>query len=84
MSESAKPEPEIAAKAPIVMELEPGTYYWCACGKSEDQPFCDCSHVGTGIEPLKFEIKEKRRVALCLCKHTKKPPFCDGFHSKLK
>jgi len=76
-------EPEIAAKEPAVLELEPGTYYWCACGRSKDQPFCDGSHEGTGISPLLFNISEKKQVALCQCKHTKEPPFCDGTHKTL-
>ncbi len=76
-------EPVIAAKEPKVMELEPGTYYWCACGRSKNQPFCDGSHEGTDLAPVAFEIKEKQTVALCNCKHTKNPPFCDGSHNEL-
>jgi CDGSH-type Zn-finger protein len=76
-------EPHIAAKSPKVMELEPGTYYWCACGKSSNQPFCDGSHAGTNCEPQAFELSEKKTVALCQCKHSKNPPFCDGSHAKL-
>ncbi len=76
-------EPEIAATEPDVRTLEPGTYYWCACGRSKDQPFCDGSHQGTGIEPVSFEITETRQVALCQCKRTATPPFCDGSHKNL-
>ncbi len=76
-------EPVIAAKEPAVLTLEPGTYYWCACGRSKDQPFCDGSHEGTGIEPVAFEIDERKQVTLCLCKHTATPPWCDGAHKKL-
>ena len=75
--------PEIAAKVPAIMELEPGTYHWCACGKSQNQPFCDGSHEGTDFTPLEFTIDEKKKVALCLCKRTKTPPFCDGAHKEL-
>lgn len=73
----------IAAKHPHVCELEPGTYHWCACGRSKNQPFCDGSHEGTDFTPRTFEIKEKQRVALCQCKQTKNPPFCDGSHTDL-
>lgn len=73
----------IAAKVPSVMELEPGTYYWCACGKSANQPFCDGSHKGCGFEPKELVVTEKRKVALCQCKHTSTPPFCDGCHKNL-
>ncbi len=76
-------KPEIPQKAPIVMELEAGTYYWCACGKSKKQPYCDGSHEGTVFNPVKQEIKEKKTVAWCACKHSKNAPFCDGYHSKL-
>ena len=76
-------EPIVAAKAPAVLELEAGTYWWCRCGRSKKQPFCDSSHKGTGIEPMEFRIDQKRRVALCQCKHTAKPPFCDGTHKQL-
>jgi len=73
----------IAAKKPKVIELEPGTYCWCACGRSKSQPFCDGSHEGTDFEPVAFDIAEKQSVALCQCKHTKNPPFCDGTHDSL-
>ena len=77
------PEPVIAAKKPVVLELEPGTYHWCACGRSANQPFCDGSHAGTGFTPVTFEVTEKKKLALCLCKHTEDAPYCDGSHRKL-
>ena len=76
-------DPVIAAKLPAVLELEPGTYWWCRCGRSQKQPYCDGSHKGTGLEPLEFKVAEKKRVALCQCKHTANAPFCDGAHGKL-
>jgi CDGSH-type Zn-finger protein len=76
-------EPIIAQKSPIVQKVEPGTYFWCACGKSKSQPFCDGVHKGSGFVPLKTEIKEAKTVAWCGCKHTKNAPFCDGSHAKL-
>ena len=76
-------KPRIAAKQPAVISLDPGTYQWCLCGRSRDQPFCDGSHQGTGIEPVEFILDEKKEVALCMCKQTKTPPFCDGTHQTL-
>lgn len=76
-------EVKIAARLPVVMELEAGEYYWCACGRSANQPFCDGSHAGTGITPLAFTAQEGKKVALCQCKHTGNPPYCDGSHAKL-
>jgi len=76
-------KPRIAAKEPAVLTLEAGTYYWCQCGRSRDQPFCDGSHHGTGIEPIEFSLSETQEVALCQCKQTKTPPYCDGTHETL-
>jgi len=83
MRKSDISEPVIAAKEPAVLELEAGTYYWCACGKSANQPFCDGSHEGSDFTPKVFEISEKQSIALCQCKHSKNPPFCDGSHAEL-
>jgi CDGSH-type Zn-finger protein len=66
-----------------VLELDAGTYYWCQCGESQKQPFCDGSHAGTEFSPVKLELDEGKRVALCQCKHTDNPPLCDGSHSAL-
>jgi CDGSH-type Zn-finger protein len=76
-------KPTIAGKAPVVTTLEAGEYYWCACGRSQNQPFCDGSHKGTSFSPVTFTIDTKKKVALCLCKQTGNPPFCDGTHKKL-
>lgn len=76
-------EPVCAQKLPYAVELEAGDYWWCCCGRSADQPFCDGSHKETDFEPLKFSLTEKAKVYLCGCKHTKTPPYCDGSHNDL-
>jgi CDGSH iron-sulfur domain-containing protein 3 len=76
-------EPIIFQKGPIVQKMEPGTYFWCACGRSKTQPFCDGSHKGTGLAPKEAEITEARTVAWCACKHSHNAPFCDGTHGTL-
>ena len=73
----------IADRKPIVLELEPGNYKWCACGRSKNQPWCDGSHRDTGITPQLVVIEEKKRCVMCNCKHSQKAPFCDGTHKNL-
>ncbi|HLB94553.1 MAG TPA: CDGSH iron-sulfur domain-containing protein [Nitrospiria bacterium] len=76
-------KPKIAQRSPFVEEMEPGTYYWCQCGRSNDQPFCDGSHKGTGFTPIEVKITEAKKVAWCGCKHSNNKPYCDGTHAKL-
>lgn len=77
-------EPVIAAKEPVKVELEKGKeYYWCTCGRSANQPFCDGSHRGTSFTPKAFVAEDDGEAYLCQCKHTKNAPFCDGTHAKL-
>lgn len=74
-------EPTRAGDAPLAIELEAGkTYYWCACGLSKKQPFCDGSHKGSGMTPTAFTAEKTGKAYLCACKQTKNPPYCDGSH----
>jgi CDGSH-type Zn-finger protein/mannose-6-phosphate isomerase-like protein (cupin superfamily) len=78
------PDPLVAKQGPYFVELKAGrTYFWCACGRSARQPFCDGSHAGTGFTPMKFIAREDREAVLCGCKHTRAGPFCDGTHNNL-
>jgi CDGSH-type Zn-finger protein len=74
-------EPKIADKKPAVLDLEPGQYFWCSCGQSQNQPFCDGGHKGSDFKPLLVQIEAKQQVALCQCKRTGGPPYCDGTHN---
>ena len=76
-------EPDVPQKLPYVMEMEPGVYMWCACGKSDNQPFCDGSHDGTAFSPIREKVEEKKKVAWCGCKHTGNAPMCDGSHQNV-
>jgi CDGSH-type Zn-finger protein len=77
-------EPTIAQKAPYAVEVEAGqSYWWCACGKSQDQPFCDGSHKTTAFSPVQFTAEETCTVYLCGCKRTAGKPHCDGTHKTL-
>jgi CDGSH-type Zn-finger protein len=76
--------PEIGGRQPIALDAKAGdTYWWCACGRSKSQPFCDGSHAGTAFTPLEWTADRDRRVMLCACKRTAKKPLCDGTHAKL-
>jgi CDGSH-type Zn-finger protein len=76
-------EPACPQKQPCAVELAPGDYWWCACGQSKKQPFCDGSHKTTAFVPVKFTVTEAAKKWLCACKRTKNPPFCDGTHKSL-
>lgn len=76
--------PEIAQKSPFAVAVEAGkSYWWCACGRSKGQPFCDGSHQGTGLGPIEYKAAESGTVYFCGCKHSGGSPLCDGSHHKL-
>lgn len=77
------PDPIVAQKSPYSVELAPGTYWWCACGRSKNQPFCDGSHKGSEFTPIKLEVSEAAKFTLCGCKHSRNKPLCDGSHRSL-
>lgn len=75
---------EIAARTPFAIEVEKGKdYYYCSCGRSKAQPFCDGSHQGTSFSPALFTADENKTVYFCGCKQSKNAPFCDGSHQSL-
>jgi CDGSH-type Zn-finger protein len=77
-------EPVVAARAPSKVSLEAGKdYWWCACGRSQNQPFCDGSHKGSGLVPMKYTAGKSGDHWLCACKHSSKKPLCDGTHKTL-
>ena len=76
-------KPEIAQKGPYGIELEAKDYYWCACGKSDQQPFCSGAHKESEFVPKKFTPDEPKKYWLCGCKQTGNAPYCDGTHKAL-
>ena len=77
-------KPEIAQKAPYPVDVEAGKkYWWCACGRSKKQPFCDGSHKGSEFSPMEYTADKAGKVWFCGCKQTAKAPLCDGTHNKL-
>jgi len=73
-------KPVCAQNSPIKVDLEAGQYWWCSCGLSKKQPFCDGSHKGTSFTPQMFKLDEPQTLWLCACKKTSKAPNCDGSH----
>lgn len=74
----------VAQKGPYPIDVQAGkTYFWCACGRSRKQPFCDGSHKGTEFTPVKYDATAAKAVFFCGCKHSAKSPLCDGTHGKL-
>ena len=76
--------PKVPQRAPFAVEVAAGNdYWWCACGRSAKQPFCDGSHKGTGLAPVKYSADRDGRAFFCGCKHTANAPLCDGSHKNL-
>ena len=76
--------PAIAQKAPFGVEVEAGkSYWWCACGESKRQPFCDGSHAGSPFEPMRYDCAQSGTVWFCGCKQSRNRPLCDGSHNSI-
>ena len=74
----------VASNAPMPVEVEAGkTYFWCSCGRSDNQPFCDGSHQETSLTPVKYEAESDETVYFCCCKQTGNQPRCDGSHQNI-
>ena len=74
----------VAQASPFEVNVTEGkNYFWCACGRSQKQPFCDGSHKDTGLTPVAYKAARTGTVYFCGCKQTSKSPLCDGTHSSL-
>jgi len=77
-------KPHVAQKSPIAVEVEEGkSYFWCTCGLSAKQPFCDGAHKETDFTPMKYDTSDSGEKRFCACKQTGKQPFCDGSHQSI-
>jgi CDGSH-type Zn-finger protein len=77
-------KPTVAQQAPYAVDVEAGkTYWWCACGNSRKQPFCDGSHKAGPYLPLEYKAEAAVKLYFCGCKHSANKPLCDGSHKKL-
>lgn len=83
MSDLKETNAKVAGTKSIKLDMTPGVYYYCTCGESKNQPFCDGSHKTTEFNPMEFTITEAKTYAFCSCKKSLKEPFCDGGHKKL-
>ena len=86
-----KTKAKVAGAGPMGIAVKAGqTYYWCACGHSKTQPWCDGSHMtvneeeGTKFQPVAWTAEKDDTKYLCMCKQTSTAPLCDGSHMKLQ
>lgn len=77
-------KPTIAGRAPLPIDVKAGeTYWWCSCGLSKNQPFCDGSHQGSAFMPMEWTAESDRTAFFCTCKQSERSPLCDGSHSRI-
>ena len=77
-------KPRIAGYRSKKMDMKPGIYFYCTCGMSKNQPFCNGAHKNTRFKPTKVTIEKNEMIPWCLCKYSDKGHICDGKHRELK
>lgn len=76
--------PQVDCIDPSLLHLSRDqAYLWCTCGRSRQPPFCDGSHAGSDLGPLRFTPAKSQTYWLCNCKYTRTPPYCDAAHNRL-
>lgn len=77
-------KPICTQKSPYVVDVEAGkTYYYCTCGKSAKQPFCDGAHKDTCFKAHAWTAEKTGKAYFCGCRASQNAPLCDGSHKEL-
>lgn len=80
---TSREPPGSPQRGPFVDECAAGKYAYCRCRRSARFPYCDGTHRGSDVVPIKIVFETPRTVAWCACGHSRNLPYCDGTHASL-